>query len=481
MTPELVRRACEAYNKSKSVHTLQKRAADDRAEEFPLIDSDLVINQVYGYHQKAAMGFELNPPTLQDNLLQLHEGLKKVAADDAETNELDDRAISRQIYRTRKDIEKQIERFHAKVASHRERSESAMHRVCQIIRRLPDRQIQKVARLTVNRYGDDGVRFMKIIGAFTENEFPLQKTAAAAIFPLEEPYTSVSIAIDEARTYSHYDKVLKKIAGPAWEANKQAAKDAWVNTLSAEGFVPGLVRGGGTALKTVSRRLLDPVVELAKAPVIEQLQKGKTMKRDEVFGPELRNQLQQLQAQQSFIEVASDDFTKDYPIDDILQAYNNVVGTTPDMLDPKYTPWLKALVREQLVQGNVYDAATIRQIQEIGKDISKSKMSDVEELERKLKIEGPRKEVAGLSPTRAEAIIEGGKDVKPVEFDPDKKASDVEAQVRAREAADRARRKEEAAIDKDKRQTKAEEKNKQFMKKVKKYNKGKPPHLQFNP
>lgn len=411
MTPELIKRACEAYNKSKSVHTLQKRAADNRAEDFALIDSDLVINNVYGYHKKAAGAFTLNPPALQENMLvELHEGLKKVASDDDEKGfDIDGRAIERQIYRVGKDIEKKLERFHTKIAGHREASEDAMRRVCQIVRRLPSKQIQKVARLTVNRYGDDGVRFMKVVGALTENDFKLQKTAAAAIFPLEEPYTSVSIAIDEAKAHNHFGNMLAKAAGAAWDANKLAAKNAWVDALNATDTASGFLRGAGKVGQAATRKLLDPIAEAVKVPLRGALTMEKSFDDGtKVFSPELVNNLKSLQAKEMFFDVASDDFTKDYPIEDTIQAYNNVVGTMPDLVNERYTPWVKALVREQLVQGNVYDSAAIKQMQDIGKEVAKGRITDVDEAVRTLE-QTKGSTAPGMTEAQVSALLgEGG-------------------------------------------------------------------------
>ena len=371
LTPELCRRACEAYNKSKSVHTLQKRACDDRAESFSLIDSDAVIADIYGYHTKVAIAkLDLNIPTLQDNALKAQQtGIVKIASDEElATLTPDTRVTERAIHRAVVDIEKSMDRFHAKVANHRHSSEEATHRVCQIMRRLPTKRMQKVARLAINRYGDDGVRFMKVIGAHTSSEFNLQKTAAAAIFPLEEPYTSVSIAIDEARAYNHYNQFLKKVAKTpsTWEMLKgnlgDKAREKVINSPSS--FAGGIAetgRGAVGAVKGATSKLLDPILNFAKTPVFQQLTKDKDIGRDETFDSDMRNQLNQLRTTQGFIDVASDDFSKDYPIDDTMKAYNNVVGSMPELIDPKYAAWTRALVREQLVQGNVYDSATIKQ------------------------------------------------------------------------------------------------------------------------
>jgi hypothetical protein len=67
----------------------------------------------------------------------------------------------------------------------------------------------------------------------------------------------------------------------------------------------------------------------------------------------------------------------------------------PDLLDEKYTPWLKALVREQLVQGNVYDANTIKQLQEIGKEIQRGRITDVDMATKQLEA-GKGRTIKGL-------------------------------------------------------------------------------------
>lgn len=359
MTPELARRACEAFNKSKSVFTLQKRASEDRAEEFELIDAEEVHRLMYGYHQKAASLLMMPARSHSDNIPELREKLKKVALDASVAPEpISIGVLEREIHRTSIRLEHSVNKLRERVGMHKQASEDAIHRTCQVMRRLPRRQIKKIAHLVVNRYGDDGVRFIKMVGAFIEKELPIEKTAAAAIFPLREPFPSIAIAIDQARSFSQTKNMLTKTAD--------------VGDVASGGY------GGVKSALSGVRRLLDPVVRFAKSPVYQQVTKEHNKEDDEAFDATLRNQLQQLRATQSFVDVASDDFVKGYELDDTMQAFNNVVGTMPDLLDEKYGPWLKALVREQLVQGNVYDANTIKQLQEIGKEIAKGRITDVD-------------------------------------------------------------------------------------------------------
>lgn len=362
MTPQLVRRACEAYNKSKSVYTLQKRAADDRAEDFDLIDPEAVHSELYGYIPKAAAAFNLTGRDFRDNIPDLREKLQKVALDASEAPEplADIGVIEREIYRTSQRLDSSVAKLRSKVGMHKQASEDAIHRICQVMRDLQDKHIQKVARITVNRYGDDGVRLMRLVGAYIEKDLPLTKTANAALLPLREPYLSISIAIDEARAHGSSDTMLTKTADKLGDAYGVASSV------------------GGTAKRT-AKKLLDPAIEFAKLPMYAQMNKDHKDKGDEAFDATLRNKLQQLRATQAFVDIASDDFVKDYPVDDTVAAYNNVVGSMPELLDEKYSSWLKSLVREQLVQGNVMDANNIQQLQTIQKEVKKGRTADIDE------------------------------------------------------------------------------------------------------
>ena len=387
MTPALARRACEAYNKSKSVYTLQKRAAEDRAETFDLIDPDEVNRLMYGYHQKAASDLQLPARSHKDNIPELRRKLEKVALDASESPEplADVGVIEREIHRTSIRLGRSIDKLRETVGMRKQASEDALHRACQVMRRMAKKPLHKVARMAVNRYGADGVRLMKLIGAYIEQELPLEKTAAAAIFPLREPYTSIAIAIDEARAYCKYNGMLEKTAAvlPPEATDPRTASTAAASTVDK-------ARRGIKAL-------LDPALDFAKSPIYGQLTKETKKKDDEAFDATLRNQLQQLRATQAFVDIASDDFIKDYPIDDAVEAYNNVVGTMPELLDEKYTPWLKALVREQLVQGNVYDSNTIKELQSIGKEIKKGRVQSIDEVKEQLKAgEGGKLEGLGI-------------------------------------------------------------------------------------
>jgi hypothetical protein len=390
MTPQLARRACEAFNKSKSVYTLQKRATEDRAEDFELLDADEVHNIMYGYHKKAASSLVMPARTSKDNIPELRKKLEKVAFETTEAPEpISIGVIEREIHRTSIRLERSVGRLNERVGMHKQASEDAIHRACQVMRRLHSKNLQKVARLAVNRYGDDGVRLVKLLGAYLGKELPIEKTANAAILPLREPYTSIAIAIDEARAFHKTNTMLSKTA------------DVGDKLVSAgKGAAGGAYGGGKSTLKGV-KSLLDPVVDFAKSPVYAELSKDVDAEDDEAFDASLRNQLQQLRATQAFVDIASDDFVKDYEIDDTMQAYNNVVGSMPDLLNEKYTPWLKALVREQLVQGNVYDANTIKQLQDIGKEIQRGRITEIDMATKQLEA-GKGKTIKGLEIMKSE-------------------------------------------------------------------------------
>jgi len=431
MTPALATRACEAYNKSKSVYTLQKRASEDRAEDFELVDPAAVASEMYGYHKKVAGADLLFPaPTPQQNIPELRRTLEKVAWDASEAPEAPEApgVLERELYRTTIRLERKMEKLRENVGIRKQASEDAIHRACQVMRKMQDKALNKVAHITVNKYGDDGVRLMKLIGAYIDKELPLEKTANAALFPLREPFTSIAIAMDEAREHARAGALLKKSA-------------AVLPTL-AGGTVKG-VSGLGKATKHVSDTLIsDPIKKFMTLPIGSHLAQGHKKVDEEAFNAELRNRLLELRATQAFTDIASDDFIKDYPIDDSIEAFNNIVGAMPELLDEKYTAWLKSLVREQLVQGNVYDPATIKQLQDIGKEIKKGRIADIDEATKQLEAgEGgvlPGMEIPGGSsapekkPAKDDSATKAANKLKEREM----AAKQEEAQMReARDAA----------------------------------------------
>ena len=398
-TPELIRRACEAYNKSKSVYMLNKLSADSRAESFPLLDSAEVLQALY--HSKEAVEEPVEVPTEDFSELVDHSEpekglLQKVAGE--KLPEYNMQILARDKARAEIHLSTSIQRLCSKCEMHKLAADEAIQRAGNLMKKLSNKKLRKVAHLIINRYGDDGMRLMKVFAAKLNKELPMEKTAAAVILPLSEPYATLVAVVDEARQYRNLSGVLSKTA---------QLTQALTET----------VRGGARG----AQRILDPVMAFAKTPIYSEVTKEKKAPLyEEVFDPNLVNELRQIESTQAFIDVASDDFIKDYPIEDVTEAYNNIVNVLPELQEAKYQPWLRTLVKQQLIQGNIYDQATIEQYAALKSALAKSDLSAAQK-EKVLREAIPeRAAVAGVPETIATKALfpeEGGGPRAPLKFE----------------------------------------------------------------
>ena len=381
-TPELVKRACEAYNKSKSVYMLSKLSSDSRANDFPLIDPQNVVERLY-FPKEAQETLQIPTAdfsTKVDFERAMAQGISKTAGEKTAEEALPagDRSWSqdRALRKAELHLNKSLENMESKCEIHKLASMDAMHKAIESMERMTPKQLTKAAHIIVNKYGDDGARFLRIAAATLDKQLPLEKTASAVVLPLEEPYTSIDTMISEAREHAQLRGILAKTA-VSMEGIDRGFR---AGTNFVGGGLEGALRGAGKSL--------DPMIEFAKTPLYsEMIKEHKPPKYEEVMDPVLTNQLKQVESTQTFVDVASDDFIKNYPIQDITEAYNNTVSVMPEMQSPKYQPWLKALVKQQLVQGNVFDQETINHyltmkgaLARSGKETSEAKRNLMESL-----------------------------------------------------------------------------------------------------
>lgn len=78
-----------------------------------------------------------------------------------------------------------------------------------------------------------------------------------------------------------------------------------------------------------------------------------------LLSPRFMAGLQGIDDQQSWVEVAAAPLIKDYPVEDITEAYNNIIRVSPHMRAPEMRPALVAMVRRQLSQNQLMDTAEI--------------------------------------------------------------------------------------------------------------------------
>jgi len=405
MTPELCRRVCEAYNKSKSVYELSKRASDTRADSFPIINPDAVVANVYGR--------PLEEPKVDEDSIKkvaafqrpekLEEPLRKVAYTLSEqpVDLPDIRMFERHMLRAEKALETSVRRMRDKMLMHKVASEDAIMQVVSKCKRMPDKALHKFAHTVVNRFSDDGVALLSAVSKILSKDIPLQKTAAAAVLPLNEPYVSVAVAIEESRNYVQMQTLADKTADMLHKNAASVTDAAGTVVKGIDKLVPS------RAAHHVREQVLDPLVDFAKPVLLERMTRdvGEDKEAKKIYDAEMFNRIKQLESTQAFVDVASDDFVKGYPIQDTMQAFNNVVSIMPEMLDPQYQPWLRAMVKQQLVQGNVYDEASMQKMMDMKSKMSRMNLDDIRTAEALELATDVGKKKVGMDETSARKIL----------------------------------------------------------------------------
>jgi len=342
-TPELLKRSCEAFNKSKSVYMLSKVASDRRAEPFDLIDINKVLDSVY-YNKEASIKTEstLKIPNKDYSNLGLPvitKSFEKSAS--AKSNTPYDRSFFeyRKNLTDRRSASYMQKHAESQLKQVRLESEKYLDQAIDVMSRTEKPELEKVAKLICNKFGSDGIQLMKIASAKLNTNFKIEKTAYHAVFPYKEPYISLTKAIEKAEEY----RSLKKKINFTKKADLEEALPVAVASVA------------NPAISAASS-----VVELSKVPVIDYLTRAGTKdygnkEVNKVLDPVFFNQLRAIDATQNFLDIAGDPALKSYSLNQIADAYNAITGTMPELQKPRFKSWLTALVRKQLIQGNVVD------------------------------------------------------------------------------------------------------------------------------
>jgi hypothetical protein len=353
--PELLKRACEAFNKSKSIHMLSHTASDKRANSFDLVDGEAVFNRLYkdaGKDQTQSEKLSLPSTDFAELGMPFFKTAMQKEASEHTTEVNDAVGIKRTLKKARNDSHL-IKSAASIMKQVRLESEIAIDKAVDFMYHKPEGELHKVARLLVNKYGEEGETMVKILSAKLHKELPMEKTASYAVFPFTEPYISLVKAMDRAQEYRDLKKNFIDKAAALIDLPVQAAV------------------AGSNVLKGYA----DPLVDLAKVPAIEFMTKEKdtgSKALAEVLNPEMRNKLKAMDASQNFIDVAADPYLKNYSINQIAEAYNNVTGTMPELQKPRYKGWLSSLVRKQLVQGNTFDPNEIANLASASQAIARA-------------------------------------------------------------------------------------------------------------
>jgi hypothetical protein len=336
--PEKIARMVEAFNESKSVFMLSKLAEDNRADSFPLANTQEVLGLVYKEADTPADSSTKGLSTL--NLSQMFN-IKKEASEKKEPVKS---ARGEEFVVAHQQKEAQAacvtaERNEQDVRIEKMAVELSVGELADHMRPLTDKELKKVARVTVNRYGVKGQQLMGIMGAKLDRGIPeLSKTANAVVLPLQEPYITISKTMEKLSTYN---EVVKKKA----ELDKQAALSDVVNSIAPFGMDEILSDGAQEAKEIPQPNALD------------------------VLDPNIEARLKSLKANQEFTNLLTDKFVQNYDVQDVAEAYNAAVQMAPNLQGSSRDAILTTIVRKNLAQGNIHDVAEASQVTKLNKDL----------------------------------------------------------------------------------------------------------------
>lgn len=393
--PQIISRMCEAYNKAKSVHMLQKTSSDRRADSFPIVNARDVINQVFEPTEKTAGEFRKVPNLLtvdfssrtlkrmeksaSDRMFGPNpldkkagevsgvpdgtgphgrgEGPGKGKADGSgmkKKDEKEDKENFDLIYDRLKKKETrekaEVEKHASDIRQQKIRIEKNINTLADILRPMSNKQIKKVAQQVFNKYDKKGDQLLSVVYAKLNKEKPeFEKTAKTTIFPLDEPFVSVVRAMEGYREYKELTTAQKKIE-----------KQARIGDILAAAGMPSMSEAALGVAQT------DPLED-----------KG----GDNILGASLSNKLKTLDTVDTFYDVyTEDEFLRDKPVDDVLKAFNTVTSLMPSLLrDDNKRAYIPPLVKKLVSEGNRLDPLDIGRLSSIEADLAKGNKARMEE------------------------------------------------------------------------------------------------------
>jgi hypothetical protein len=339
LTPIMVKRAAEAYNKSKSVDHFTKTAAgDDRARPFPLADPAVVIKQIYTPEQKIA-ATTLPQGDFTTIKVKPTEAIEKAASavKGIKVSQLPAHSAQNMIDKHASLCERFSEHVDLRLAMSKKAFLDAIDNACDEIKLVPNYEMRKIAQLVTNGYHKDGEKLaskmLAIIAKQTRREFPeVQKTANAAVFPNCQPYIALNQLKEAAFAYNADMK-----AAPILLKEADFGKDIYESYIR-------------------SRQLKGPDAQSTDILL-------------DIVDPEIINNLNKQRARTRLMELMlhDEDFAN-YDVDSMLKAYRNTVGSVPKAVERPTV--LKNLMLKNIESGGRKDLFELGQEAKLEKDIS---------------------------------------------------------------------------------------------------------------
>jgi hypothetical protein len=378
---EFISRLSEMYNKSAAVSHLQRNPAETRGDSFPIADARKIASAVFkGGQQKTAALVNEIPSRDFSQISAGPEQMQKTASAVAlapatknlfvsenariiESNRLRD---MRQKVASQATSRRQETQYHL---------EKSLQKVANEVKKLSPVELKKVAQYVTNAYTkEQSSSFLRLVDSWVGRDIlpsGLQKSANSVIFPAQEPYVSIQSCFD-------------------W-AQKHAASVADVAYLQKSALL-GVGSSAGAVAEKAQESLLGNVMG-----GITEAGKGK-QGLDDVLDSRTYNQSREIESMGKLYNlVLTDDAFHNYPLEDVVKSYNNVVSVIPEAYENQGT--LRNLMLSNLNSGGVMDVNELGQIGKLREGqlkIDAQKVKDLDDSKEKYtkEFDAP----AGLSP-----------------------------------------------------------------------------------
>jgi flagellar biosynthesis chaperone FliJ len=352
-SPELTRRACEAFNSSKSQYKFTYGNDKTRDADFAILDPNKVIKDITKGRQlkdvKSHTGKKYKAVFTEnrDDKDQSKDSLEKAASAEAPIDpatyiELDTRpemlgvTISNTLNHQRDML--------LKLAYGIDDAETDIHKAQEDVERaaahLDKIAAGRVVSIASAHYGKlfDGVR-----EAFP-TYLPLLKFAADPVVPNDPIFEKIANYTEKAYIRDNKKQLLKQAAADISGCLRKLASCYNLLRKNAGGIGATML---GSALGPSLREALN-------------LDKGrKNEVYNKLLNTNVQNILRELETKRNFYEVYADDYISSFPVSDVQVAYNNAIQKLPESLrkhPSSATQLVRSWVIKMLSRGSVTSA-----------------------------------------------------------------------------------------------------------------------------
>lgn len=383
LPPEMIRRAAEAFNKSKSVHVLKTAGEEDRAKPFDLVDPGAVIKNIFAPVQKEASSFALPDGNFEAIDFDFSDAvMQKAATEESDAMEnyhpkrepTEDELVTIERLSKQASIEhsqfceKVRQDIHMNIQEHKYAFDKALNTVVGITQTMSDRQFEKMARRIVTGYPTTGPGLVAILSHKSRRDMPgnLEKMANHIVFRAKEPYLSV------ANLYV--------------SAEKMAAAEVEMGMFEKKAAQPFL---GSVASRTIANMLAGMGMSPDEMQdVMGSKKKSKLVEED--LDPAFHNRMKSHDAKRTFMMLALyDPDLKQYDQKSLMKAYNDAVQTVPESFNNPAI--LKNLMVRNIQSSGIKDPFELKQELEISKQLREgNEATERKVLEEKMRLEAQK-------------------------------------------------------------------------------------------